>query len=110
MKRMLALSVRQPFAEQIMLGTKTIEYRTTPTRIRERVYIYTSKGTRPIEDWKGMSCRPGDLPTGVLVGTVKIVACTGTARNYHWTLANPRRLSKRLNPKSRPQPVWFHPF
>ena len=106
MKRMLALSVRQPFAEQIMRGTKTVEYRKTPTRIRERVYIYASKGVRPIEDWNGMNCERGDLPTGVLVGTVEIAGCRGTA----WSLANPRRLSKRLRPKNRPQPVWFHPF
>jgi predicted transcriptional regulator len=37
-----ALSVRQPFAEQIMLGTKKIEYRSMKTNIRGRVYIYAS--------------------------------------------------------------------
>ena len=110
MKRMLALSVRQPFAEQIMRGTKTIEYRKMLTRIRERVYIYASKGARPIEDWKGMNVQPGELPTGVLVGTVEIVGCTGFPRDYKWRLANPRRLSKKLKPKNPPQPVWFRPF
>ena len=110
MKVIRALSVRQPFAEQIMRGTKTIEYRRTPTRIRERVYIYASKGARPLEDWKTMNAHPGDLPTGVLVGTVEIIDCTGTNRNYQWGLANPRRLSRRLKPKNRPQPVWFRPF
>ncbi len=110
MKRMLALSVRQPLAEQIMLGTKTVEYRKIPTRKKERVYIYASKGVRPIEDWKGMNCERGDLPAGVLVGTVEIVSCRGSAGNYEWSLANPRRLSKRLKPKNRPQPVWFYPF
>ena len=109
-KRMLALSVRQPFAEQIVRGTKTIEYRKTATRIRERVYIYASKGARPVDDWKGMNCQPGDLAVGVLVGTVEVVDCAGTARDYQWRLANPRRLTKKLKPKNRPQPVWFHPF
>ena len=42
---MLALSIRQPFAELILRGIKTAEYRTRPTRvIGERFWIYASKG------------------------------------------------------------------
>jgi hypothetical protein len=42
---MRALSIRQPFAELILRGTKTIEYRSRPTRIiGERFWIYASKG------------------------------------------------------------------
>src|SRR5205823_13366640 len=41
---MRALSIRQPFAELILRGIKTIEYRSRPTRIiGERFYIYASK-------------------------------------------------------------------
>src|SRR5688572_23284171 len=41
---MRALSVRQPFAELILRGIKTIEYRSRPTRIvGERFRIYASK-------------------------------------------------------------------
>lgn len=46
---MLALSIRQPFAELILRGIKTIEYRSRPTRIiGQRFYIYAarSKGTQ----------------------------------------------------------------
>ncbi len=110
MERMRALSVCQPFAEQIMRGTKKIEYRTRPTNIRERVYIYASKSPRPIEDWKGMDMRPGDLPTGVIVGTVEVVGCTGRPGDYKWHLSNPQRLSRRLKPRKHPQPIWFYPF
>ena len=39
----LALSVRQPFAEQIMLGKKKIEYRSQLTHKRGSFYIYASK-------------------------------------------------------------------
>lgn len=40
---MRALSIRQPFAEAILCGLKTIEYRTIATRvIGERFYIYAS--------------------------------------------------------------------
>ncbi len=42
---MRALSIRQPFAELILRGLKTVEYRTRPTRIiGERFFIYASKG------------------------------------------------------------------
>ena len=41
---MLALSIRQPYAELILRGVKTIEYRSRPTRkIGERFYIYAAK-------------------------------------------------------------------
>ena len=39
----LALSIRQPFAEEILRGIKKIEYRSRSTKIiRERFYIYAS--------------------------------------------------------------------
>ena len=41
---MRALSIRQPFAELILRGIKTVEYRSRPTRIiGEPFYIYASK-------------------------------------------------------------------
>ncbi len=43
---MLALSVRQPFAELILRGIKTVEYRNRPTRIiGERFHIDACKGS-----------------------------------------------------------------
>jgi hypothetical protein len=42
---MLALSIRQPFAELILRGMKRIEYRSRSTRIiGERFWIYAAKG------------------------------------------------------------------
>ena len=42
---MLALSIRQPYAELILRGIKTVEYRSRATRIiGERFYLYASKG------------------------------------------------------------------
>ena len=41
---MCALSIRQPYAELILRGEKTIEYRSRPTRIiGERFYIYAAR-------------------------------------------------------------------
>jgi hypothetical protein len=43
---MLALSIRQPYAELILRGIKTVELRSRSTRIvGERFYIYASKGS-----------------------------------------------------------------
>ncbi len=48
---MLALSIRQPYAELILRGIKTVEYRTRPTRIvGERFYLYASKA-KPKAVW-----------------------------------------------------------
>jgi hypothetical protein len=105
-----ALSIRQPFAEMILRGTKKVEYRTIPTNIRERVYIYASKTPGDEDAFKKIKMKPGDLPVGVLVGTVEITDCTGMPGDYEWHLSKPERLSKPLEPENRPQPVWFHPF
>ncbi len=105
----LALSVRQPFAEQIMRGTKKIEYRSMKTNIRGRVYIYASKQPR-MDAYEKMKVEPGTFPAGVIVGTVEIVDCKESWGEYHWILANPQRLKTPLVPETQPQPVWFKPF
>jgi hypothetical protein len=54
---MLALSIRQPFAEMILRGIKTVEYRSRPTRlIGKRFYIYATKG----QGTKGLILPPTD--------------------------------------------------
>jgi ASCH domain len=105
-----ALSIRQPYAEMILRGTKKLEYRTIPTNIRERVYIYASKTPGEEENFKKLKVDPGDLPVGVLVGTIEIIGCTWRLGKYEWHLAKPERLAKPLEPENRPQPVWFYPF
>ena len=108
-----ALSIRQPYAELIMRGIKTVEYRSRPTNIRERVYIYASQ--RPADDPEGfeeLGAGPKDLPKGVLVGTVEVVDCTGSPGDYEWHLENPERLpaADQIKPENHPQPAWFYPF
>jgi len=110
MKRLRALSIRQPYAELILRGEKKIEYRSMRTLIRERVYIYASLTPGWHEDWEQLKMQPGDLPTGVLVGTVEITDCTGEPGDYEWHLGKPERLERYLKPKKHPQPSWFYPF
>ena len=101
-----ALSIRQPWAELILRGEKTVEYRSQPTNIRGRVYIYASLA-KPEPDDQEID---GDLPRGVVVGTVEIADCEGSDGEFEWLLANPVRLPQPLPPQEQPQPVWFNPF
>jgi hypothetical protein len=105
-----ALSVRQPYAEQIMRGTKTVEYRRMLTRIRGRVYIYASLTPGAERDFQLMKAKPGDFSTGVIVGTVEIIDCTGVPGDYEWHLADPIRFDTLIKPEKHPQPSWFIPF
>jgi hypothetical protein len=110
MQHMRALSIRQPYAEQILRGNKKIEYRSRPTNIRERVYIYASLTPGYSEDWDAMQMQPGDLPSGVLVGTVEIIDCRGKPGDYEWLLTKPDRLKRNLNRRSIPSPYGSIPF
>lgn len=105
-----ALSIRQPYVEQIMRGTKTVEYRSMRTLIRGRVYIYASNTPGPISKFRAIKAHPGDFPTGFIIGTVEIVDCTGAPGKYEWHLANPVRLAEPIKPDNRAQPAWFIPF
>lgn len=105
-----ALSIQQPFAELILRGKKKYEYRSIPTKIRERVYVYASKKSGPEKRWKDSGIEPGSLPTGVLVGSVEIVSCEGKSGDYAWKLARPKRAKRMIKPINQPQPVWFRPF
>lgn len=113
-----ALSVRQPHAEAILRGTKKIEYRSIPAKIRARVYIYASKTRSSAENEK--DCLDGyrirdicsdDLPRGVVVGSVEMYDCREDGDGgYEWLLRKPERAKKLLPPANQPQPVWFNPW
>jgi hypothetical protein len=45
-----ALSIRQPLSELILLGEKTLEFRSRLTHIRERVYLYAGKKLTIVDD------------------------------------------------------------
>lgn len=114
---MKALSIRQPHAEAIMRGVKSIEFRSRPTKIRERVFIYASLGRYSPEEEAKMLAMYGisdvacdDLPRGVLIGTVELWDCTGGDGDYRWHVRNPERAEKLVQPTKHPQPIWFNPF
>ena len=115
-ERLKGLSIRQPWAEMILQGKKTVEYRSQPTKIRGRVYLYASLGKSDLDlsDRREVEAAIGQaiesLPTGVVVGTVEITDCVGESGDYEWRLENPKRLGTPIKPFEQPQPVWFHPF
>lgn len=112
-EQLKALSIRQPWAELILRGEKTVEYRSQPTKIRGRVYIYAALGRAESDD-DGITDELQEtlaaLPRGKIVGTVEIADCVGSDGEYEWMLVNPQRLDEPIAPNEQPQPVWFHPF
>jgi hypothetical protein len=104
---MRALSIRQPWAEQIMRGEKQLSFDTA--------YLYASLGRYTKYDELEIIDEVGfeidDLPRGLIVGTVEIADCEELDDGqYGWTLKNPKRLKKLLKPTQQPNPTWFCPF
>ena len=98
---MHALSIRQPYAELILRGVKTIEYRSRPTRlIGQRFYIYAAKkwaGVNGHPD-QGIESAPGSLPTGLIVGTATITRCVQNNGHFEWHLTDVQRLDRLREP------------
>jgi len=128
-KSLPALGIRQPWAELIMRGVKTIELRSSQTKIRGTIYVYASKTlaktSHAIEAATQAEITTETLPTGTLIGTVEIVASfPATAEHeeasgvpasllkgkYGWKLANPKRIKSPIVPQFLPYGVWFYPF
>jgi hypothetical protein len=126
---LIALGIRQPWAELILRGVKTIEVRSQDTKVRGAVYLYSSKKPADVEPAvaaaREYGIEPDELPMGVIVGTVDIVdsapcraadaaaSCvpgTYLTGRYGWTLANPVRFEEPLTVRFLPYGVWFYPF
>ena len=108
---MLALSIQQPYAEMILRGLRKLEHRRTPTSIiGQRFFIYAAPLPGPVQQFAALGCRPGDLPTGLLIGTAIIHECRSVGDGYEWHLRRVARLAEPLKPTEPPGPVWFRPF
>src|SRR5688572_5278312 len=104
---MRALSIRQPYVEQILRGEKTIEFRSWRTHIiGERFYIYASKGGARAARARTID----DLPRGVIVATAVISKCVKNNGHFEWHLTEVESLVHPLKPARHPQPSWFRPF
>lgn len=125
----IALGIKQPWAELILRGVKTLEIRNQPTRIRGPIYLYTSQklaredfALAAVEKY-GLS--PEELPLGLIVGSVQLTACRPVSSddaeaacvpsqlltNKHaWILTQPERLETPLPVRFLPYGVWFYPY
>lgn len=107
-----ALSIRQPYVEQILLGEKTAEYRSRTTNCRGRVYLYAAKKFADLS-LPGADASKAELslPRGLIVGSVDIVECFYAATDgcYVWKLAAPVRYDTPIRPQGTPQPGFWRP-
>ena len=67
-----ALSIRQPWAELILKGEKTIETRRWNTEFRGEFYIHASK-TVDNEACKEYGIDPSSMKTGAIIGKAELV-------------------------------------
>ena len=131
----IALAIRQPWAELILRGLKTIEVRTLTTQHRGPISIYSSK-TLATHDAALQAIREHQLdaeslPRGKIVGSVEILDCQPlvladhvhaclpreflnaalhSSPHFGWQLADPQRLTTPKAPAFLPYGVWFYPF
>ena len=104
-----ALSMCQPFVEQVFRGEKKIEYRGFKTNVRGLVYIYATKKPR-MECFEDCGFSVNDVSLGKIVGTAELTDCTGVDGDYHWHLSKPKRFEKPIEAARHPQPSFFFAF
>lgn len=75
---MRVLAVREPWASLIIKGQKTIELRTMPTNIIERVAIYASRTKIKVSDIEWLESIGVSIPyaqKGKIIGTIVLSGC-----------------------------------
>jgi hypothetical protein len=126
--QIIALGIRQPWAELILRGIKQIEIRSLNTQVRGRIYVYASKKLSELPEAAAAAARHGvdleTIPRGLLVGSVELysslrsteedapAACLPAAlleNRFSWKVRNPERFAP-LEVRFLPYGVWFYPF
>ncbi len=128
-KGRIALGIKQPWAELILQGIKTLEVRSQSTNVRGPIYLYTSQKTAreefAVKAVEAHQLQLTELPLGKIVGSVELVDCRrATAadqrqscvseeilkNHFVWVLENPQRLSVPQPVRFLPYGVWFYPY
>jgi hypothetical protein len=106
-KRFPAFSVRQPYADAILIGAKDIENKTVRTHFRGTILVHASASLandafqesyeRTLRKAKELGPTEKYSPVrGALIGTVDIVDCVQDSKSqwftgpFGWVLDNPR--------------------
>ncbi len=114
---MIALSLKQPYAEAITRGILSILNRSQSTTIRGRIYIYASakrldsRQEADLISEFGLGDLPcDDIPGGVIIGTVVLSKCVANNEKFDWHFQNPNHFKNPKPAKQQPTSVWFDPF
>lgn len=77
---MKAITLTEPWASLVVAGRKTIETRSWPTSVRERIAIHAAKAMPGFarEAALEFGLDPDQLPRGLVLGSVQLVACART--------------------------------
>lgn len=107
----VAISIRQPYIELILNGRKKEEYRSRFTERRGLIYLYAP--LRPAKDdkaWAMVKKGFRDLPSGLIVGTVKLVDCIWNPEHedHSYVFRNPQRIEPFKPRAGMPQPCFWH--
>ena len=90
---MRALSVKQPWVEEIFSGRKRIDYRTWETSYRGDLLIYasTTKDVNVLNNLQSYGHKASDLVFGAFVGVVRVTDCKYNSGEYDWYYSDIRR-------------------
>jgi len=124
-----ALGIQQPWGDLILQGKKRLEVRSLPTRIRGRIYLYSSKKDSPLPEalphLEAAARANRTLGRGVIIGSVELIDCRPAlpadapaacvnperlADQYVWELAHPHTFPDPWPVTFLPYGVWFYPW
>lgn len=101
--KVAALTVYQPFANQIVTGAKVIEYRTWSTKRRGWILIHAAA----MADESCTDEEMYNLDFGGIVGAVRLTdVVDGAGRAKRWLLADPLKLAEPIYCKGA-QGLWY---
>jgi hypothetical protein len=95
--RLMALSVRQPWATLIVEGVKDIENRTWPTRRRGPLLIHAPQNYDDVHAYAHLYGKSKDFVCGAIIGMVDLVGCVTDHESewfegpYGFVFENPRK-------------------
>lgn len=79
---MKVLTIKQPWATLIMQGDKRFEFRSWKTKYRGELLIHAGKGVDKDAMKRLAKYVPEDLPSGKILGKVKLVDCVPMSQEF----------------------------
>ena len=94
-----------------MQGCKNKEYRSIPTNIRERIFIYAFNTLEKSDDYNSKSgVEMKDLPRGLLVGTVESAGCEGSKERVCMDSGEPNTFNRTFEAGEKASAGVVNPF